>query len=122
MSARNNNNSPAEEAEQLMRKAEGSMAPSLLSFRLSPDWETACPLFERAALLFKVRPGPRRKKGQEIQKTIPQTADAAPTRADADADADAATPTPPLKPNNSNPTTSRAPSRRSSARPSARRS
>lgn len=50
---------PAEEAEKVLRKAEASWSPSLLSFRLAPDWETACPLFERAALLFKVRTDPR---------------------------------------------------------------
>lgn len=32
-------------------------APSLLDFRLKPDWEGAAPLFERAALAYKVRGG-----------------------------------------------------------------
>lgn len=30
-------------------------SPSLLDFRLKPDWEAAAPLFERAALAYKVR-------------------------------------------------------------------
>lgn len=42
-------------AEEALRKAEAAWAPSLLSFRLSPDWETAGPLYERASTLFKVR-------------------------------------------------------------------
>ena len=29
-------------------------APSLLDFRLKPDWEGAAPLFEKAALAYKV--------------------------------------------------------------------
>lgn len=43
------------EADKLMSKANKYWAPSLLDFRLKPDWEAAAPLFEKAALLYKVR-------------------------------------------------------------------
>lgn len=42
------------EADALMKKGSKLWAPSLLDFRLKPDWEAAAPLFERAALLYKV--------------------------------------------------------------------
>jgi hypothetical protein len=42
------------EAEKLMKKANMYWQPSLMDFRLKPDWETAAPLFEKAALLYKV--------------------------------------------------------------------
>lgn len=45
------------EADKLMKKANKLYAPSLLDFRLKPDWEAACPLFEKAALAYKVRRG-----------------------------------------------------------------
>ena len=44
----------AEEAEKLMKKANKLYAPSLLDMRLKPDWEGAAPLFEKAALSYKV--------------------------------------------------------------------
>lgn len=43
-----------EEAEKLMKKANKLWQPSLLDLRLKPDWEAAAPLFEKAALAFKV--------------------------------------------------------------------
>jgi hypothetical protein len=45
-----------EEADKLMKKANKLWAPSLLDMRLKPDWEGAAPLFEKAALAFRVRP------------------------------------------------------------------
>lgn len=42
------------EADKLMSKANKYWGPSLLDFRLKPDWEAASPLFEKAALLYKV--------------------------------------------------------------------
>jgi hypothetical protein len=45
------------EADQLMKKANKYWQPSLMDFRLKPDWEAAAPLFEKAALLYKVRRG-----------------------------------------------------------------
>eukprot|EP00878_Enallax_costatus_P031132 GHUV01034009.1.p2 GENE.GHUV01034009.1~~GHUV01034009.1.p2 ORF type:complete len:108 (-),score=13.14 GHUV01034009.1:878-1201(-) len=44
------------EADKLLSKANKYWAPSLLDFRLKPDWEAAAPLFEKAAMLYKVRP------------------------------------------------------------------
>lgn len=46
-----------EEAEKALKQANKLWAPSLLDLRLRPDWEGAAPLFERAALAFKVRGG-----------------------------------------------------------------
>ena len=46
----------ATDAQQDMDKAEGFVRPSVLSFRLKPDWESATPLFEKAATSFKVPP------------------------------------------------------------------
>lgn len=45
------------EADKLMKKANKYWQPSLMDFRLKPDWEAAAPLFEKAALLYKVRIG-----------------------------------------------------------------
>eukprot|EP00879_Flechtneria_rotunda_P010828 GHRR01011317.1.p1 GENE.GHRR01011317.1~~GHRR01011317.1.p1 ORF type:complete len:180 (+),score=44.44 GHRR01011317.1:217-756(+) len=42
------------EADKLMGKGNKYWAPSLLDLRLKPDWEAAAPLFEKAALLYKV--------------------------------------------------------------------
>jgi len=42
------------EADGLMKKANKYWAPSLLDFRLKPDWDAAAPLLERAGLLYKV--------------------------------------------------------------------
>jgi hypothetical protein len=44
-----------EEAEKLLKKANKLWQPSILDMRLKPDWEGAAPLFEKAALAFKVR-------------------------------------------------------------------
>jgi len=41
------------EGEKLMKAAEKLCAPSVLSLRFKPEWEQACPLFERAAVAFK---------------------------------------------------------------------
>ncbi|WIA40993.1 hypothetical protein OEZ86_004636 [Tetradesmus obliquus] len=41
------------EADKLMKKANKYWQPSLMDFRLKPDWEAAAPLFEKAALLYK---------------------------------------------------------------------
>jgi hypothetical protein len=43
------------EAEKLMKKAQKYWQPSLMDFRLKPDWEAACPLLEKAGLAFRVR-------------------------------------------------------------------
>jgi hypothetical protein len=43
-----------EEAERLVRKASKLWSPSIFELRLKPDWEASAPLFERAALAFKV--------------------------------------------------------------------
>lgn len=42
------------EGEQFFKKAKRKTKPSFTSFRLRPDWEAAGPLFEKAALCFKV--------------------------------------------------------------------
>ncbi len=44
----------AEEAAKLVKKANKFLVPSLLEFRLKPDWEAAAPLLDRAAVLYKV--------------------------------------------------------------------
>lgn len=41
------------EADGFLKKANKLWAPSLLDFRLKPDWEAAAPLFEKAALAYK---------------------------------------------------------------------
>ncbi|GIL76647.1 hypothetical protein Vretimale_8842 [Volvox reticuliferus] len=41
------------EAKELMKKAKGLTAPSLLELRFKPDWEGASPMLDKAALLFK---------------------------------------------------------------------
>jgi len=43
------------DADKLMRKAEKRVAPSLVALRFRPDWGEATPLFEQAALQYKVR-------------------------------------------------------------------
>lgn len=45
----------AEEAAKLMKKANKYLGPSIIDFRMKPDWEQAAPLLDRAALLFQVR-------------------------------------------------------------------
>lgn len=45
-----------EEADKLMKKAMKLCNPSIVAFRIKPDWEAACPMFERAALCYKVDP------------------------------------------------------------------
>lgn len=47
--------SVGEAAEGLMKKAEKLLRPSMLSMRLKPAWDDAMPLFEKAALQFKVQ-------------------------------------------------------------------
>ena len=42
------------EAEKLCKEATKLTTPSLLSFRLKGEWEQATPLWERAAMLFRV--------------------------------------------------------------------
>lgn len=41
------------EAVKCMKKADKYWSPSLLNMRLRPDWDAACPLYEKAALCFK---------------------------------------------------------------------
>lgn len=43
-----------EEANKLVKKANKLLSPSILDFRLKPDWEAAAPLLDRACLLYKV--------------------------------------------------------------------
>lgn len=43
-----------ESADALMKKAEKLLRPSMLSMRLKPAWDDAMPLFEKAALQYKV--------------------------------------------------------------------
>lgn len=43
------------DADAAMRKAEKLLRPSVLSMRLKPAWDDAMPLFEKAALQFKVQ-------------------------------------------------------------------
>jgi hypothetical protein len=45
------------EADKLMKKAMKEINPSLLDFRLKPDWEAAAPNFDRAAMLYKASGG-----------------------------------------------------------------
>lgn len=42
------------EAEKLCKEATKLTTPSLLSFRLKGEWEQATPLWERAAMLYRV--------------------------------------------------------------------
>ena len=42
------------EAEKLQKEATKMTTPSLLAFRLKAEWEQATPMFERAAMLFRV--------------------------------------------------------------------
>ena len=46
------------EAEKLYQEAVKLTTPSLLSLRMRGEWERATPLWERAAMMFKVRPAP----------------------------------------------------------------
>eukprot|EP00195_Chlamydomonas_chlamydogama_P008641 CAMPEP_0202893498 /NCGR_PEP_ID=MMETSP1392-20130828/3070_1 /ASSEMBLY_ACC=CAM_ASM_000868 /TAXON_ID=225041 /ORGANISM="Chlamydomonas chlamydogama, Strain SAG 11-48b" /LENGTH=310 /DNA_ID=CAMNT_0049577851 /DNA_START=30 /DNA_END=962 /DNA_ORIENTATION=- len=48
------------EAEKLVKKANKEISPSLLDFRLKPDWEAAAPLFEKAALMYKQAGNPEK--------------------------------------------------------------
>lgn len=41
-------------ADKLMKQAEKSLRPSVLSMRVKPDWDEAFPLFEKAALQYQV--------------------------------------------------------------------
>ena len=47
-----------EEANALLKEATKLSNPSFLGMRLKGDWPQATPLFERAALLFRVGPFP----------------------------------------------------------------
>jgi len=42
------------EAQKLFREANKLSNPSFLGFRIKGDWITSTPLYERAALLFRV--------------------------------------------------------------------
>ena len=42
------------EADKLVKKGNKEVSPSLFDFRLKPDWEAAAPMYDRAALLYKV--------------------------------------------------------------------
>ena len=43
------------EADKLLKEANKLRNPSFLGFRVKGDWTQATPLFERAALLYRVR-------------------------------------------------------------------
>jgi hypothetical protein len=43
------------EAQKLVKEANKLSNPSVLGFRLKGDWMSSTPLYERAALLFRVR-------------------------------------------------------------------
>jgi hypothetical protein len=43
------------DADKLMKKAEKVLRPSIMSMRFKPAWDEAYPLFEKAALQYKVR-------------------------------------------------------------------
>ncbi len=43
------------EAQSILKEATKLSAPSFLGMRLKGDWIQATPMFERAALLFRVR-------------------------------------------------------------------
>lgn len=70
-------NDKLREAEKLLKEATKLTTPSVLTLRLKPEWETATPLFERAAMLFKTCGDNERAKtcyeraaiGQERQKS-----------------------------------------------------
>jgi hypothetical protein len=111
--------------EEAFRKAESLMQSNLLAFRLAPDYESAGPLFERASVLFKVR---RRSQCAKSAYREPRARAAGSAAADAPelVPTPLTTPTPPPrhphpKTTHRTPKTSRAPSRRSSAPPSAKR-
>ena len=44
-----------DEADKLMQKANKLWQPSIRDMRLKPDWESAAPLFETAAVAYTVR-------------------------------------------------------------------
>lgn len=43
-----------EEADKLLRDANKLVTPNMLLFKLKGDWLQATPMFERAALLYRV--------------------------------------------------------------------
>ena len=47
------------EGDKQMKAAHKLCQPSVLSLRLSADWDQATPLYERAALNYKVTPAQR---------------------------------------------------------------
>ncbi len=58
------------EADKLCKEATKLSAPSFLSFRLKGEWERATPLWERAAMLYRVSQGNR---GQRRRRLSPCT-------------------------------------------------
>lgn len=57
-----------------MKKANKLWQPSILDMRLKPDWEAAAPLFEKAAVAYKVRArarAPRRLRARPRERTAP---------------------------------------------------
>lgn len=44
------------EADKMIKEAKGLCQPSVFNLRLKADWEQATPLYEKAALIYKVRP------------------------------------------------------------------
>ena len=46
-----------QDADKLFKEASKLISPSVISFRLKADWETAAPLFERAATIYKASQG-----------------------------------------------------------------
>ena len=45
-----------DEAKALLAEATKLSSPKVLGFRLKGEWSQATPIFERAGLLFRVRP------------------------------------------------------------------
>jgi hypothetical protein len=48
-------------ADKLMKEAEKALKPSVMSMRLKPKWDEAYPLFEKAAMQYKVRAPSKRE-------------------------------------------------------------
>ena len=42
-------------ADKLMKQAEKCIRPAVMSMRFKPDWDEAYPLFEKAAVQYRVR-------------------------------------------------------------------
>lgn len=56
-----------------MSKAEKKLMPSLRAMRMKPDWEEARPLFEEAALKFKVPPRRLHRQLSAIRSKLTRT-------------------------------------------------